>query len=371
MNPVLVIDSLARAGAERCVTNLAVELVKRGLRVLVVSLTDHAPLAEEIRSAGVEVATLGHTGALRNLPSLVRTGARLRRRIQAHRASLVHSHLYIPDVLSRLFTPAGVPILTTLHSVDPWWHHSDRLRSRLKTSVDAWTGRLAHSRHVAVSEAVRDAATVALGIETERVRLIPNGIQLEKFNLREPRETSGPVIIQVGKLYEHKGQANALRAFKLVTGAIPEARLVFVGKGPLRQRLERLRADLDLDEAVTFAGETEDVAGALQSASVFWMPSVREGLPLACLEAMAMQLPVVASRVGGLNEVVVDGETGYLVPPGDAEVLAGKTIEILLNSECAHAMGRSGRSRVERLFRLEDTVQRYLQAYEDLRDGRW
>ncbi len=371
MNPVIVSDTLSRAGSGRSVTNLAVELARRGLKVLVVSLTGHAPLAEELRSAGVLVEILGHTGTLRNLPVVIRTGARLRRSIRAHRASLVHSQLYLSDVLSRLFIPACMPILTTLHSVDLWWRDAGRLQPRIKTAVHGWAGRLAHSRHVAVSRAVRDEAASALRLDNERIRVIPNGVRLEKFSVGPGCIREGSLIVQVGRLHEDKDPVTALQAFRLVHSAMPEARLVFVGTGRLRGRLDELRAELGLDEAVTFAGETVDIAGALRSASVAWMPSIREGLPNACLEAMAMQLPVVASAVGGLQEVVVDGETGYLVPPGNAGILAARTIEILRHKERGCAMGLSGRSRVERLFRMDQTAERYLEAYEDLTNGMW
>jgi len=371
MNPVLVINSLARAGAERSVANLAVEFVKRGSRPLVISLTGRAPLAQELRAAGVEVAILDHAGPLGNLASVIRTGVRLRRLVQAHRASVVHSQLYTSDVLSRLFTPAGIPRLTTLHTLEPWWHDGDRRHSRRKTAVEKWTGRLAGSHYVAVSEAVRDEAMGALGLVRECVRVIPNGVRLEKFSVQAEGKRDEPIIIQVGSFYRHKGQETSLQAFEQVKSAVPGVRLVFVGGGPLRKQLEKLSVERGLHDRVEFFGETDDVVGALRRAMVFWMPSEREGLPNACLEAMAMELPVVASRVGGLQEVVVDGETGYLVPPGDTDALAARTIEVLLDRERGYAMGKSGRSRVERLFRMEQTAARYLQAYEDLTSGRW
>ena len=131
MNPVLVINSLARGGAERSVTNLAIEFVKRGLKVLVISVSGRAPLATELRAAGVVVETLDHTGPLRNVPTVIRTGIRLRGLIRKHRASLVHSQLYVADVLSRFFTPAGIPLLTTLRSVEPWWRMASCRTSRM------------------------------------------------------------------------------------------------------------------------------------------------------------------------------------------------------------------------------------------------
>jgi glycosyltransferase involved in cell wall biosynthesis len=302
---------------------------------------------------------------------MVRTGIALRTALRSHRASLVHSQLYIADVLARLFTPAGVPLLTTLQSTDPWWDQRYRLRSRAKTALDAWTGRFAGTRYVAVSGAVRDKAVGALGLEGGRLRVIPNAIRVEKFRVHREWQRRGSVLIQVGRLDQAKDHATALRAFRLVKDAVQDAELIFVGDGPLRGKLESLGVELGLSGSVTFAGETDNVVEELRRATVFWMPSKWEGQGIACVEAMATGLPVVASNVGGLREVVVDRETGSLVPVGDFESLARQTLELLRDMDRQRAMGDAGRARAERLFNLDLAVARYIEAYNDLREGKW
>jgi glycosyltransferase involved in cell wall biosynthesis len=169
-------------------------------------------------------------------------------------------------------------------------------------------------------------------------------------------------VIAVGRLTPQKGLETLIEAAPKVARAVPDAGFLIVGDGPLRAGLER--AARASGAGVVFAGERRDVQDLMRGARALALPSVYEGLPLVALEAMACGLPVVASGVDGVPEAVEDGETGVLVPPGDAERLADALIGLLRDPAKAEAMGRRGRARVEAHFSAERMVEETQAVYE-------
>ena len=136
-------------------------------------------------------------------------------------------------------------------------------------------------------------------------------------------------------------------------------------------RLESQARELSLDGRVRFLGIRSDIPALLESSDVFWMPSRREGLSIACLEGMACGLPTVTTNVLGLREIAVDGVTGFVVPLDSPEALAKATLRILKDPALAQHMGAAGRQRVVQNFSIEKTADEYVYAYEDILSGRW
>lgn len=225
--------------------------------------------------------------------------------------------------------------------------------------------------YVSVSEDVRGKAGHALNIPMQRHRVIYNGVDVACFPFARRTKSEWPTIVQIGRFYPEKGHVVALKALDLLRKSYPDVRLLLIGDGPLRSVLETHVRQQGLANAVVFAGVREDVSAQLGAADIFWMPSEREGLGMACLEAMASGLPVVATAVGGLQEAVSDGETGFLVPQGDAEALAARTALLLNDPALSHRFGTNGRRRVEKLFSIDFAVARYHESYEDMLAGRW
>lgn len=209
------------------------------------------------------------------------------------------------------------------------------------------------------------------GCPAERVRVVPNGVDVQKFHPRWPDESlrrqlrldpSSPVAAIIAALRPEKNHELFLRAAALVHRELPEARFLIVGDGPRRNALEAVARSLSLGDAVRFLGIRRDVAEILSLVNVVVLTSHMEANPVSVLEAMASEKPVVATRVGSLVETVVDGRTGYLVPPGDAPQLAQRVIELLREPERAACMGRSGREEVISHW----SIERMVQGYEDL-----
>lgn len=185
--------------------------------------------------------------------------------------------------------------------------------------------------------------------------------------LSEEQEPSDPsTVLYVGRLRTRKAVAVLLEAMSMLRATVPGARLDIVGSGEQESALRRRCAHLRLEEQVRFLGRLSrpEIGRLYARCTVVCLPSIYEGLPVTLVEAMAAGAPIVASRVSGIPEAVVDGETGVLVPPEDAAALATALERLLSDRELAAAMGRAGRERYERLFAIDVIADRYMQVYE-------
>lgn len=348
---VHVVTELKIGGLEKVVLDLVRCRTKGVFSGRVICLDRSGVLAPAFAAAGVEVETIGQAGSV---PARV---LRLARRLRVLRPDVVHTHnpqAHLHGAWAA--TLAGVPaIVHTRHGRGGAGRHVLRVLDR---AASAWTNRF-----VAVSE---DAARVAR--ERERVparklQVIHNGVDLGRF---APRDAGGAArcrAVTVGRLAPVKDQATLLRAVRHVVDRIPAFRLDIVGDGESRRGLEELSTGLGIQRNVEFRGYHEDVAPFLAEADLFVLSSTSEGVPIALLEAMASGLPAAATDVGGLREVVVDGETGHLVAPGSPEALARAMQAIEDDPAAARRMGQAGRRRVENHFSLAKVVEAYERIY--------
>jgi len=267
----------------------------------------------------------------------------------------------------------GVPLITSLRGYEvsrsrsalllsgrlSWMHYALRQRSLQRRGT----------LFLAVSEALRRQA-IARGYPGERTRTHYNGVDLDRF----PAGPGGSDdVLFVGRLVEKKGLETLLRAFATVRRLRPETSLVIVGDGPLRSKLEKLAG-----ESVRFLGRLDSnaVAEWMRQAAVLAAPSVTardgdaEGLPNVVVEAAASALPVVGTDHGGIPEAVVDGETGFIVPEGDAERLAARLLTILDSDDLRGRMGAAARRLAEQSFDFARQMQRLEAIYDEVRAGR-
>lgn len=225
-------------------------------------------------------------------------------------------------------------------------------------------------RATVVSKALAPDVNEVLGCPPERIRYIPNGIDVKRFRYYLRTTTTKPIIYSIGTLGGVKRPDLAIRALRVLADEIPCALLRIVGDGPQRRDLQRLAAELRLTSNVEFLGQCLDIPGLLEQGHLLWHFSDSEGLPLVCVEAMASGLPVVASNVGGIGEIVIDGQTGFLIPHGDAATAARKTLE-LLTSGGYEQFAEASRTRAAEHFGLDRMVEAHIDAMLDAHGGRW
>jgi sugar transferase (PEP-CTERM/EpsH1 system associated) len=356
LHVVHITFGLTMGGQEKLLVELARHADRSRFALTFVSLGDRGALAGDLEAWGGTVVALGQPSGLK--PGLIFRLARLFRR---WRPGVVHTHdsrsLIYAVPASRL---AGVPwIVHTRHGRDI--HATPR-----QVAVVRHLARLV-DRFVCVSGDV-EALSIVEGIASGRLRTILNGIDVERFAF-SGSSPGGPVIA-VARLSPEKDLANLVRAAAIAGGRDPDLRVEVAGDGPCLPELRHLVAELGLEERVSFLGEVRNVPVLLARAGLFVLPSRSEGISLTLLEAMARGLPVVATLVGGTPEVVVDGQTGLLVPSGDPAALADAILRLRFDPEAGRRMGEAGRQRVERVFDVRRMVADYEALYLEVRPAR-
>jgi len=304
---------------------------------------------------------------------------RLTQLLRAREYDIVHTHLPRSDVVGSiaLSLAPGPLLISSKHN------QHDFLHNPLVRSLVRWTGRK-EVHAIAISRAVRDYY-VRLGLvrDPKRISVIYYGLNVDQIQReyqarRVELETfrrslfgdDALVVGTVARLTRQKGLGYLLRAMATVIRREPRARLVVVGTGEQREDLEALAGRLGIAEHVLLAGFQEDIVAWVSCMDVFVLPSLWEGFGLALLEAMALARPVVATRVGPIPEVVVDQETGILVPPQDVSGLVAAIGALLQDEERRVSLGRAGLRRAFERFSLQEMVVRTTQVYDDCLNGR-
>ncbi len=224
---------------------------------------------------------------------------------------------------------------------------------------------------ICASEAIRQIL-LADGVPSPRAVTVHEGIDLSRVDAAPPAKLHeelwlphhAPLVGNVAALVPHKGQRHLIESAALVVRQVPDARFVIAGEGELRLALERAIRDHHLEKHVLLLGFRPDVLSLHKAFDIFVMSSVTEGLGTSLLDAMASSKPVVATNAGGIPEVVVDGETGFLVPPRDHGAMAEALVRLLKDAPLRQRMGGAGLVRARRKFSAERMVQETLRVYE-------
>jgi glycosyltransferase involved in cell wall biosynthesis len=257
-----------------------------------------------------------------------------------------------------------MPYVSTCHT----WYDNDLL-AFVYGVVDRFVLRK-YARVVAVSDEVKQRLLKA-GVREEKIHLVRNGIDLRPFDnavpsLREDLTSGASLLVGlVGRLAWEKGIDIFLGAAARVLVEFPKAKFVVVGEGPDRDRLERLIDDLKIRESISMLGRRDDMPSVYASLDVMVSSSRQEGLPMAILEGMASGLPLVATDVGDVATMVLDGRTGVLVPAGDKNLLAGAIVELLRDSAKRTHFGKAARQLIEDEFSAGRMTADYLRVYAE------
>jgi L-malate glycosyltransferase len=361
-----LIDSLcADAGTEKLVANVAGSLDPRRIAVHVCCFESSK------RMSGLAGACATATFPLTRLYSLngIRQLCRFRRYLAAHRIDIIHAFMTksaIFGVLAAL--PSGSPKVITSRLSTGYWYTPFMIR--LFRILNRYTARILTNSHAA-----RDLTVVVEHVAAEKVDVIYNGVDLVEFS-RETGEPGfleslgvphgAPVVGIVANFRAVKDIGLFLRACTIVSREFPAARFVIVGQGPLREQLGALAATLGIGSKVVFSDGRGSVPDYLCRMSVACLSSQSEGLPNAILEYMAAGLPVVATDVGGIREVVEDGASGFLVRVRTPEAFAEPVLRLLRNDELRLAMSQRSLQRCRTTFDIRTSVQALEHYYQAL-----
>lgn len=353
-----LVSSLDYSGAARKVITLAVGLPRDQFEVAVAVLGGDAPWVHTLRQAGVTVNLLGWHRAVDVRPVLALRGVFRsfqpgvvhvwsRKALRSLAATIPHQEMHL--LASNLLKP-GHPLA--------FW---DRMLLRRAATVVAFSAAEAQRYQ-------RD------GVSQERIAVIPPGLAAR--DTPTPDEPSpiglpgGRFILCIGPLEMHKGFREAVWALDILHYLYNDLHLVLVGNGSDRGRIGQFAQSVGASERVHFLGPLNDLTPVLLKSTVVWIPSRIQGGVYATLEAMAAGRPVVATRSAGLDEIVVDGVTGYLIKPGDKAGLARKTRLLLDDPSLAARLGEAGRRRVHDHFPAGRMVSACAKLYSDANPAR-
>jgi len=366
MRVLFLSTSMGMGGADKQVLCAAHELHSRGYDVLIVSLTTLGPMGLEARASGIPTESLEMRRGVPDPRGLLR----LVRLVRAWRPDVLHSHMVHANLMARALrvlipVPAMVSTIHNIYEVGPLWMAAYRLTNPL---VDHMT---------IISQAAADRFVTEKIVPKRLLTVIPNGVDTERFRTvpdgaRESVRTSLGlaqefVWLAVGRFEIAKDYANMLRGFARVRERYPQTILLLVGRGALQAETEALAQALGLGRSVRFLGVRDDVPELMRAADGYVMSSAWEGMPIVLLEASAAGLPVVTTLVGGNHEVVLENETGFLVPPRDSDALGLAMLRLMESPEARRrSMGKRGREHVRLHYGLGRVVDRWEELYREV-----
>jgi len=342
-------------GAEEYFLRLIRHLAEAGHRVIVVTKRD-TPLRGEIEKRELDKLVELHgwhthgkfdPATLKKLKNLVR----------AEKVDLIHTHLTTASWLGAITGKlTGVPVVAHVHAADSktWFQHADY--------------------QVAVAQGVKEHL-LAQGVKSHKIPLLYYGIDLERYAnalpIDEAKQKLGlapdaKTVGVVASLIERKGHRFLLQALKQIEAQTGPVHALFAGEGPLEADLKAQAATLGMAERVHFLGFRENVIEIVSACDVVALPSMKEGLSIAIMEAMALRRPVLATDIAGMPEVVRDGETGVLVPPADVDALANGLQITLMHAEFAASLATNGRKFLEEKFDQRERLAEVDKCLQDI-----
>jgi glycosyltransferase involved in cell wall biosynthesis len=375
MKVLVVIDELNFGGAENLLVTLTGQTARLGfdldVAVIAPPTNGRAQWLPSLRRAGLEPRFLGiHRIAQ---PDAV---CRVAAAVRASRADVIHAHLEAASTLAPVAAKlVGRPALCTLHHVPKPLRGREAARERLAVAVASRSRGL-----IFVSHASRQGFAARYRVNPRTWVVIPNGVDLVRFRPLGADEQptlpgalavplGAPVVTLVGHMRPGKGHRVAIKAWPEVLRSRPAARLLLVGDGPEEPALQALVEHLGVRQRVVFAGVRPDVEVLLRRSTLAVLPTEQEALPTVLIEAAACGVPAVATRVGGVPEVVADGRTGWLVDAPEPDQFAARLRKALENPAQLLEMGRAARQHAERQFDAKRWADRLACAYETAAAG--
>lgn len=352
MNIVQIIPTFGLAGAEIMCENLTYELVKLGHKVTVISLYDyHSAITERLENAGVDIRYLGKKCGL-DL-SMIR---KIKRVLKEIKADVVHTHLYSIEYAIPAAILAGIK-----HRVHTVHNIAEKENGKLARKFNKYFFKHCHVIPVALSELIRDSIVQEYGIKKERIPIIYNGIDLSKCQPKTDYSVNGNFkILHIGRFAEAKNHIGLLKAFKIFHDKHPDSELWLIGDGERRAEIGQYVVENKLVEAVKFLGLQSNVYGYLHDADIFTLPSNYEGIPMTLIEAMGTGLPIVATAVGGVPDML-DCNNSILTATEESEVAAAFD-KYYIDIELRKMHGVRARERFDS-FSSEKMCEKYFQVY--------
>ncbi len=299
-------------------------------------------------------------------PRVIGSAFRIAKYVKKEKVNIIHAHTRVSQVASLLASVlTGVPLVTTCHGY---------FKVRSRRIFDTWGDRV-----IAISDATRCHLMREMGVKDDRISLIYSGVNVAKFGKdftdAQKAETKkrlglkdGPIVGTIGRLSQVKGQRYLIQAMQYVIAANKDAQCLIVGDGEEKLALENLAKALNIRDAVKLTPSYVDTPSLLAIMDVFVFPSVKEGLGIALLEAMASGKACVASDIGGIRNIITDPSYGILAPVGDIKAIASGVMMLLNDKQLANTIGRKARELTAQKFSLDVMSRNIIELYQKVID---
>lgn len=353
MNVVQVMPEFGLAGAETMCENLTYGLTKLGHKVTVISMYDyHSAITDRLEKSGIDVRYLGKKPGLD-----IAIIPRIKKILKEVSADVVHTHRYCAQYAVPAAMLAGVKRkIHTVHNV------AEKENGKLARKLNNFFFKHCHLIPVALSELIRDSIVKEYDIDKDKIPVIYNGIDLSKCLPKTDYSIYGNFkILHIGRFSEQKNHVGLLRAFKIFHDKYSDSELWLIGDGEKKTEIERYVAENNLDESVKFLGLQSNVYGYLHDADMFTLPSNYEGMPMTLIEAMGTGLPIVATAVGGVPDILVNQNSAILTDVNvDLVALAFEKCYLNPNMRCQY--GHKAKERAW-LYSSQNMCKNYLSIY--------
>ena len=367
-----VIDQPFLGGGQKNLLSLARCLDKSRFEVAVCS-RDDGPLVDELHKDGIEHFSVPFSKKIDR--KIVKKIAEF---LKSKRFDIIHTHGGVSGFYGRWAARrCRIPVIIhTLHGIH-YLHYRNALLKYLFVLLERYFSRFTDAL-IFVSNADKQKGEKYKLAPGKKMHMIENGIDFSALTSRKIRTKEGnnlgaisaqPIVGTVARLHRQKGLTYFVKAAKELSKTYPNVKVMIVGGGPQRHKLERLNKSLGLLDTLQFMGERKDAVRLLSTFDVFVLPSLWEGLPYALIEAGALGLAVVASDIDGNREIIRDGETGVLVPPKDSDALAASIIKLLSNEDTRNRIGKNLKESIVPRYTLarmvHHTQELYLRSFEN------
>ena len=343
------------AGAEIMCENLTYELLKLGHTVVIASMYDyHSAITKRMEKAGVDIRYLNKRPKLDF--SMI---GKLRRLFLQERPDVIHTHRYVMQYVIPAAILSGFNhVVHTVHNI------AVKENSCIARKLNKIFYKYCDVQPIALSELIRESIIAEYGIKKDRIPIILNGVDLSKCIPKDNYSRSGKFkILHIGRFSEQKNHAGLLSAFKEFHESHPDSELWLVGDGEKKEESEKFVSDNQLADSVIFMGLKDDVHGILHDADMFVLPSNYEGIPMTLIEAMGVAMPIVATKVGGIPDMLIDEESALLCENKKKEIV--EAVGRLYANEALRASLGNGAYCQARRFSALEMAQKYLVIYQE------
>ncbi|WP_282039404.1 glycosyltransferase family 4 protein [Saccharicrinis aurantiacus] len=368
MHIIQIISNLELGGAQLIMLNLSKSLLTQGHKVSIISILNTTKQQIEIPKE-ISVYTLINQVSLKhNVFKCIYSFYRLAQLIKTLKGDIIHSHLLLAKLF--LLNVKNTPIVDTQHDNSPWWYSND-IKSRINLSTEKYFVKNKALHSIAISNSVKDGLIKHCKLNHNKVSTIYNSISIKQDSNTNDKNASAESILFVGRLsLIKKGLDTLVEIAELLAIDFPTLKITIIGDGDDRHKFENMIASKGLEKHFSLLGMQKNVAKFYSKASILIMPSRWEGFGLTAAEAAIKGVPVIASNIGGLNEVVLNNKTGYTVNPENPKEFVDKIKILIKDNKLFHKMSLNAIKSATERFNHDKFANKHVRIYNNYKKKR-